>query len=62
MSDVTRKQIEDAFNDADWPMTKDEVVAHAEQRGDDAVTRAVRSLPLGEYARLEDVVAGVDAA
>lgn len=57
---ATAQQLREAFDDARWPMTKDEVVAHAEKSGDDAVVNGVRGLPLGIYTRLEDVLSGID--
>lgn len=57
---ATAQQLREAFDDARWPMTKDEVVAHAEKSGDEAVIGGVRGLPLGTYARLEDVLSGID--
>lgn len=58
---ATAQQLADVFNEADWPMFKEEVVDHAERSTDDeSVLRAVRSLPRGSYAKLEDVIAGVD--
>jgi hypothetical protein len=61
MGTVTAKQLEHVFDDADWPMSKEDVVAHAEERGaDEAVIGALRSLPLATYDRLEDVFSGID--
>ena len=60
MSQVTRKQLEEAFADADWPMVKDSVVAHAESRSSEPVLlAAVRSIPVDEYGRLEDVLSAI---
>lgn len=60
MGQVTTKQLEDVFADADWPMLKDAVVAHAEARSDDDdVVAAVRSIPVDEYRRFEDVLSAI---
>lgn len=61
MPTVTQAQLEKVFDDADWPMAKDDVVAYAERAtSDEQVIRAVRALPLGEYERLQDVLTGID--
>lgn len=59
MGQVTTKQIEQVFADADWPMLKEDVVAHAEARGDEDVIAAVRSIPVDEYGRLDDVLSAI---
>lgn len=60
MGQVTTKQLEAVFADADWPMLKDAVVAHAEARStDDEVVAAVRSIPVDEYGRFEDVLSAI---
>lgn len=60
MAQVTTQQLEAVFADADWPMLKDAVVAHAEARSaDDAVLAAVRSIPVDSYGRLQDVISAI---
>ncbi|GAB3210343.1 DUF2795 domain-containing protein [Marinactinospora thermotolerans] len=51
------KAVERALSDLDYPAGKDEVVRHAEQ-GDapQEVLRALRALPLGEYANTAEVL------
>jgi O6-methylguanine-DNA--protein-cysteine methyltransferase len=44
------------------PAAKEDVVRHAESRGaSDDVLRALRALPLGEYASREELARSVDA-
>lgn len=61
MSDVTASRIRAALVDIDFPCSKENVVRHAETGGGDVdVLRALRSLPLADYANVEEVVRSVD--
>jgi O6-methylguanine-DNA--protein-cysteine methyltransferase len=61
MSGVTLEDVFAPLNDLDYPAAKEDVVRHAESRGaSDDVLRALRALPLGEYASREELARSVD--
>jgi hypothetical protein len=61
MSGVTLEDVFAPLNDLDYPAAKEDVVRHAESRGaSDDVLRALRPLPLGEYASREELARSVD--
>ena len=50
--------IKAALNDADFPLSKEGLVRHAEQAGaPEAVLRSLRTLPLADYRSLDEVLA-----
>jgi hypothetical protein len=54
-------QVFEALDDLDYPAAKQDVVRHAEQRGaSDDVLRALRALPLGDYASRAELARSVD--
>lgn len=53
-------EVQDALADLDFPATKDEVVAHAEQRGGThRAVRLVRALPLATYRNISEIRSSV---
>ncbi len=63
MSGVTLEDVFAPLNDLDYPAAKEDVVRHAESRGaSDGVLRALRALPLGDYASREELARSVDTA
>ena len=57
---VDPKNVELALNDLDFPASKQQIVEHVERRGgSDEVLRAVRALPLADYASLDEVKRGM---
>ena len=63
MADVTLDEVFDVLNDLDYPASKEDIVGHAEQRGASAdVLRAVRALPLGDYASRAELTRSLDTA
>ncbi len=49
--------IRTALNDVDYPASKEQLVEHVESRGATPETiRALRSLPLGDYDNLDQVL------
>lgn len=60
MAKVTRKALEQAVAQADYPADKEHLLARAEQQGaDDEVLRALRSLQPVEYRNADEVLASV---
>lgn len=61
MSNVTLTQLRSALSEADFPATKDALVASAQGTGaDDEAIAALRSLPPAvEYANVDEVVRSV---
>lgn len=61
MADVTLDEVFEPLNDLDYPASKEEVVRHAEQRSAaEAVLRALRALPLGDYASRAELRRSLD--
>ena len=61
MGDVTLDEVFEPLNDLDYPAAKEDIVRHAEsRRASDAVLRAVRALPLGDYASREELRRSLD--
>ena len=51
MTGVTLEDVFAPLNDLDYPAAKEDIVRHAESRGaSEDVLRALRALPLGDYA------------
>lgn len=60
-SNVTLEDLFEPLNDLDYPAAKEDVVRHAESRGaSEDVLRALRALPLGDYASREELARSVD--
>ena len=60
-TDVTLAQVFEPLNDLDYPASKEDVVRHAESRGaSEGVLRAVRALPLGDYASRAELTRSLD--
>jgi hypothetical protein len=56
MAGVTLEDVFEPLNDLDYPADKEDVVRHAESRGaPEGVLRALRALPLGDYASREEL-------
>ena len=54
------KQVEQALNALDFPAGKDQIVAHAQSAGaPDEVVRALRALPLADYANVPEVLRSI---
>ena len=61
MAGVTLEDVFEPLNDLDYPAAKQDVVRHAEERGASVeVLRALRALPLGDYASREELARSVD--
>ncbi len=61
MADVTLDEVFEPLNDLDYPASKEDVVRHAEFRGaSEEVLRALRALPLGDYASRAELARSVD--
>jgi hypothetical protein len=61
MADVSLDEVFEPLNDLDYPASKEDVVRHAESRGaSDDVLRALRALPLGDYASRAELTRSVD--
>ncbi len=61
MADVTLDEVFEPLNDLDYPASKEDVVRHAESRGaSEDVLRAVRALPLGDYASRAELRRSLD--
>lgn len=54
-----RHRVREALNDVDFPAMKDELVRAAETSGDEGAVRAVRGLPLAEYANYDEVLRSI---
>ncbi|SHG62282.1 DUF2795 domain-containing protein [Streptoalloteichus hindustanus] len=55
-----RERIRDALNEVDYPISKEDLVAHVERRrADDDVVAAIRACPLGDYANFTEVIGAV---
>ncbi len=49
--------VKTALNDVDWPASKEQLVEHVESRGATPETiRGIRSLPLGDYDNIKQVM------
>jgi Protein of unknown function (DUF2795) len=59
MNGTSWAQVEEAINDLDFPVTKDEIVTYAEQYGDWDVVRLFRALPIATYRNKAEVRASV---
>jgi hypothetical protein len=61
MAGVTLEDVFEPLNDLDYPAAKEDVVRHAESRGaSEDVLRALRALPLGDYAGPEELGRSLD--
>ncbi len=61
MEDVSLEEVFEPLNDLDYPASKEDIVRHAEQRGaTEAVLKALRALPLGDYASRAELTQSVD--
>jgi hypothetical protein len=61
MAGVTLEDVFAPLNDLDYPAAKEDVVRHAESRGaPEEVLRALRALPLGDYASRDELGRSVD--
>ena len=57
------KDIEVVLNDLDFPADQDAIVDHAQAAGaDDGVLRALRALPLADYANMDEVLRSMPLA
>jgi hypothetical protein len=60
MTTVSAKALERALSAADFPATKEDLLAAArEQEADEAVEKALRSLPPVEYGNVDEVIRSV---
>lgn len=63
MAEVTLEEVFEPLNDLDYPASKEDAVRHAEQRGaSEPVLRALRALPLGDYASRAELTRSLDTA
>lgn len=61
MADVTADELRQALNAVDFPLRKEQLVDCVEAgSASAAVVRAVRALPLSDYASVDEVVRSVD--
>ncbi len=61
MADVTLEEVFEPLNDLDYPASKQDVVRHAEsRRASEDVLRALRALPLGDYASRGELTRSLD--
>jgi hypothetical protein len=63
MSTDTFSQVQTLLEDLDFPADKDAIVRHAEGRGaqhDSAAIRALRAMPLATYRNISEVRSSVD--
>ncbi len=61
MGSVTLEEVFEPLADLDYPAGKDDVVRHAEGNGaSDQVLRALRALPLGDYASRAELARSLD--
>jgi hypothetical protein len=60
VDEVTADQVRTFLNALDYPASKDDVVAEAEREGaPEPVLRALRTLPLADYASREEILRSV---
>lgn len=52
---VDPRTIEQSLADLDFPASKDDIVRHVEEHGAPEALHWVRSLPIAEYANLDEV-------
>ncbi len=63
MADVTLAEVFEPLNDLDYPASKEDIVRHAESPGaSEGVLRALRALPLGDYAGRAELTRSLDTA
>lgn len=56
MATVNSVQLQKNLNEVDYPVSKKDLIQHAEQKGaDEAVLRAFKKLPLQQYETPADV-------
>ncbi len=61
MASVTLEEVFEPLADLDYPASKEDVVRHAEGNGaSDEVLRALRALPLGDYASRAELTRSLD--
>ena len=61
MAEVTLEEVFEPLDDLDYPASKQDVVRHAELRGaSEGVLRALRALPLGDYASRAELTRSLD--
>ena len=61
MAQVTLSALKDALREADFPAAKDDLVVSAEQaNASPEALRALRSLPLADYANVDEVIRSVN--
>ena len=61
MAGVTLEDVFAPLNDLDYPAAKEDIVRHAESRGaSEDVLRALRALPLGDYASRSELARSVE--
>ena len=61
MTGVTLEDVFGPLDDLDYPAAKEDVVRHAESRGaSEDVLRALRALPLGDYASRSELARSVE--
>ncbi len=61
MADGGLDEVFEALDDLDYPVSKEDVVRHAESRGaPEPVVRALRGLPLGDYGSRAELGRSVD--
>jgi hypothetical protein len=59
MADSEFAAVRRALEDLDFPATKDQIVRHAEGRGDDRAVRLLRALPLATYRNIAEIRSSV---
>ncbi len=63
MSANTFAEVQELLNDLDFPADKDAIVEHAERRGgdgDSAAVRALRAMPVATYRNISEIRSSVD--
>lgn len=56
---TTRDRLRECLTEVDFPAGKDELVAEAERKGDQATAKALRAIPPVAYADRSEVFASV---
>ena len=63
MTADTFAEVQTLLEDLDFPADKDDIVRHAEQRGadhDSAAVRALRAMPQASYRNISEIRSSVD--
>lgn len=59
MNGTSWAHVQEALGDFDFPATKEEIVAHAEESGDEEAVRLLRAMPPATYADISEIRSSV---